>query len=150
MRLLARPHARPLHALFALWFAIVLGDPGVLHACPMHGGHGAAPPSAAAAATAAAAAAAAAAGHQGHSAQMPSGVDHSVPDSAQHPDSPVPCTCVGHCAASSTTAAVPAAASVLVPGTHLVVQGAAAPAPSRDVPASPDLRLPFANGPPTA
>ena len=142
MRLLARP----LHALFALWFAIVLGDPGVLHACPMHGGHGAATPSA----SATTAAAAAAAGHQGHSAQMPSGVDHSVPDSAQHPDSPVPCTCVGHCAASSTTAAVPAAASVLVPGTRLVVQGAAAPAPSRDVPASPDLRLPFANGPPTA
>jgi hypothetical protein len=132
MRRLVR-FSRPLNALFALWFAAVLGDPGVLHACPMHGGHGGAGHSAAAAAPA---------GHMGHA--MP-GTSEATP----HQDAPAPCTCVGHCCATPAAAPVLVVAAVHVPEAVAEVRHPLA-APSSDVPASPALRLPFANGPPTA
>jgi hypothetical protein len=129
MRLLAR-------LLFALWFAVVLGDPGMLHSCPMHGGgmaHGAqsaeqtsAQPSA----------------HAAHGAEAGAPAGHgSQPDAAHH------CSCASHCSATPIVAPLSAAAAMHVP---VAVAEARHPrgAPSDDAPASPDLRLPFANGPP--
>ena len=133
-----RSLSRPLSALFALWFAIVLGDPGVLHSCPMHGGHGAAH-----SAAMMGNAAAAHEGHVMHHAAAPAS------DASHHQDAPAPCTCLGHCCATPAAAPVPAVAAVLVPEAVAEV-GHPLPAPSSDAPASPDRRLPFANGPPTA
>ena len=124
--------SRPLNAIFALWFAIVLGDPGVLHSCPMHGGHGAAH-----------AAVSAHAGHEMHGAKA------TTSDAAEHHDAPAPCTCVGHCCAASSVAPIPTVPAVHVPAAVAEVQHPLT-CPSADAPASPDLRLPFANGPPTA
>jgi len=138
MRRLAR-FSRPLNAIFALWFAIVLGDPGVLHSCPMHGGHGAAH---------APAAAAASAGHEGHAAHGVA-AESAPAHGGQHQDTPAPCTCVGHCCAAPAVAPLPKVAPLLVPAAVAEVRHPMA-APSSDAPASPDTRLPFANGPPTA
>lgn len=125
--------SRPLNAIFALWFAIVLGDPGVLHSCPMHGGHGGSHT-----------AVAAHAGHEMHGASAA-----ATSEAAQHHDAPAPCTCVGHCCAASTVAPLPTVPAVYVPEAVAEVQHPLT-APSADAPASPDHRLPFANGPPTA
>jgi hypothetical protein len=137
MRRLAR-FSRPLNALFALWFAMVLGDPGVLHACPMHGGHGATH----------SAAAASPAAHGEHSAHAMSAAE-AAPEAGHHGDTPAPCTCVGHCCAAPAVAPVSPAAAVAVPEAVAEVRRPLA-APSSDPTPSPDLRLPFANGPPTA
>jgi hypothetical protein len=138
MRRLAR-FSRPLNALFALWFAMVLGDPGVLHACPMHGGHGAShSPSAAAPAA-----------HGEHSAHAMPAAEMAAPEAGQHGATPAPCTCVGHCCAAPAVAPVSRAAALVVPEAVAEVRRPLA-APSSDAPASPDLRLPFPNGPPTA
>ena len=126
--------SRPLNAIFALWFAIVLGDPGVLHACPMHGGHGATH---------------AAAAHAGHGMHAASAASTSASEATQHHETPALCTCVGQCCAASTVAPVPTVPAVHVPAAVAEVQHPLT-APSADAPASPDLRLPFANGPPTA
>ena len=127
--------SRPLNAIFALWFAIVLGDPGVLHSCPMHGGHGATH--------------AAASAHAGHETDGASAAPASTPEPAQHHGTPAPCTCVGHCCAASTVAPVSTVPAAHVPEAVAEVQHPLT-VPSADAPASPDLRLPFANGPPTA
>jgi hypothetical protein len=134
----------PFTALFALWFAIVLGDPGMLHACPMHGGHGAH-------------------GTQQVSAPAPSHdtpgmhghhADHSAThesDQRSRHDAPAPtgpCTCVGHCCAAAVLAPLPTVATLPVPAAVAEVRHPLA-APSSPAPAAPDLRLPFANGPPT-
>jgi len=140
MRRLARL-SRPLNALFALWFAIVLGDPGVLHACPMHGGHRGAGHSSAAAT--------APAGHEGHAMHGAPAAEQGTSEAAQHHDTPAACTCVGHCCASATAAPMPLIAAVHVPEAVAEVRHLLA-APSSDVPSSPALRLPFANGPPSA
>jgi hypothetical protein len=140
MRRLVR-FSRPLNALFALWFAAVLGDPGVLHACPMHGGHGGAGHSAAAAT--------APAGHMGHAMHGAPAAEHVTSEATPHQDVPAPCTCVGHCCATPAAAPVPVVAAVHVPQAVAEVRHPLA-APSSDVPSSPALRLPFANGPPTA
>jgi hypothetical protein len=136
MRRLSR-FSRPLNALFALWFAMVLGDPGVLHSCPMHGGHGAAH------------GAAAAGSHGSHASHDMAAADAGSPGAAHHGDAPAPCTCVGHCCAAPAVAPVSPAATVAVPDAVARVRDPLA-APAGDAPASPDLRLPFGNGPPTA
>jgi hypothetical protein len=138
MRRLSR-FSRPLNALFALWFAMVLGDPGVLHSCPMHGGHGAAHPSSAASA------ADGASEHAGHATASMAGSS----EAGHHGDTPAPCSCVGHCCAAPAAAPVGTAGTLVVPDTVARVRRPLAAPPSR-APASPDLRLPFANGPPTA
>jgi hypothetical protein len=139
MRRLAR-FSRPLNALFALWFALVLGDPGVLHSCPMHGGHGAAHtvPAAATATT-----------HGGHAAHVAAMAEAGSPEAGHQGDTAAPCTCVGHCCAAAGAAPVSPATTVVVPDAVARVRRPPV-APSSDAPASPDLRLPFANGPPTA
>jgi hypothetical protein len=118
--------SRPLSALFALWFSLVLVDPGVLHACAMHGG---------AHATSAASSAA-------------PGIDHAAHHgSEQQPASePTVCSCVGQCCAVVPTL-LPAEHTFSVPAHVARVAGLFAQA-SGHVPTSPDLRLPFANGPP--
>jgi hypothetical protein len=129
-------------ALFALWFAIVLGDPGMLHACPMHGGHGA---------QGAQQAAAPAPGHDmagmhGHHMAPPT-TQGSHQGSQHQAPAPGPCTCVGHCCAAPVPAPLPIVATLPIPA---VVAEARHPlaAPSSPAPAAPDVRLPFANGPP--
>ena len=129
---------RPLAALFALWFAVVLGDPGLLHSCPMHGGHGVA------SATASADAGHRMVGHGEH-ASMDHGASH---DASQHGKSG-PCTCVGQCCVAPAVAPLPAAAAMHVPATVSRAEPALLVA-FVVAPAAPDTRLPFANGPPTA
>lgn len=135
---------RPFVALFALWFAVVLGDPGLLHSCPMHGGHGGAR---AAASTGGAQHAQGA--HSSRDVASAGAMQHDAQQGAPHQDKTGPCTCVGQCAAASAVAAVPVVAEMHVPTTIsraeqplLVALGHA--------PAASDTRLPFANGPPTA
>jgi hypothetical protein len=140
MRRLARLF-RPLHALFALWFAMVLGDPGVLHSCPMHSGHGAGHGAATAAADATIPDA-----HAMHGARVAEHASHEAPAPEK---APAPCSCVGHCCAVTSVAPLPTVAALHVPEAVAEVRHPLAE-PSGDAPASPDLRLPFANGPPTA
>jgi hypothetical protein len=124
--------SRPFAALFALWFAAVLGDPGVLHSCPMHGAH------------AGQATTAAATGHEGHGVAA---THHASGEKSQHQAPTGPCSCVGHCCATNAVASVPMVASFTVP-VHVALPNARPEFPSDAIPASPDLRLPFANGPP--
>jgi hypothetical protein len=139
MRRLAR-FSRPLNALFALWFAMVLGDPGVMHSCPMHGQHGAAH-SASAAATVTT--------HDGHAVHSAPTGEGGWTEAGHQGDTPAPCTCVGHCCAAAAVAPVSPASTVVIPDAVARVRRPLA-APASDAPASPDLRLPFANGPPIA
>ena len=129
---------RPFAALFALWFAVIIGDPGLLHACPMHGSHGGAH-----------AAASSTAGEH-HSAAMHEG---ATTDAASHDASPHhgsnSCTCVGQCCATPSLAPLPAVANLHVPATVALVEPVQRVA-LQPTTAAPDLRLPFANGPPTA
>jgi hypothetical protein len=157
--------SRSLTALFALWFAVVLGDPGVLHACAMHGGTHGSEVSAERAhsggrggmhdvhgASEAPAEAVQQSGHGGHDGHAGHGGHgaHGATGGAEHGGkAPGPCTCVGHCCAASAAASIPVVEALEAPA---VVAAPRAPraAPSDDAPASPDLRLPFANGPPRA
>jgi hypothetical protein len=119
---------RPFSALFALWFAMVLGDPGVLHSCPMHGG-----------------AHAVASAHASHD----QAAHHASHESAPDKSSAAQCSCVGHCCAATAAAPLPLVAPFAVPS-HVANSTARPEQPSDDVPSSPDVRLPFANGPPQA
>ncbi|MEP7002330.1 MAG: hypothetical protein ABI969_17710 [bacterium] len=120
--------SRPFSALFALWFAVVLGDPGVLHSCPMHGAH-----------------AMASGGHASHAAAA----HHQSHDSAPTKNSSGDCSCVGQCCAAAAVASLPAVASFAVPA-HVARPSALPEYPRDDIPSSPHVRLPFANGPPQA
>lgn len=123
--------SRPFVALFALWFAAVLGDPGVLHSCPMHGAHAGGTSNASA--------------HAMHG----SAASHHVGSHGSQKQTPTgPCTCVGHCCAAAAVAPLPTVSTFTVP-VHVAQPNARPEFPSDAVPASPDLRLPFANGPPT-
>ncbi len=118
--------SRPLSALFALWFAFVLVDPGVLHACPMHGGTHAVQQ--------------APATHAEHSAHH---------DGAPQDENARLCTCVGHCPAATAEVPVPLAPTFAVP-VHVAEPVSLFAEPCDVAPASPDVSLPFANGPPQA
>ena len=133
-----RPLSRIVHALFAVWFAIVIGDPGVLHACPMHGGHGTSHQAAAAVPDSAHE-------HAGHGTSSTAQASHD----ASVPDAGAPCTCVGHCSAAPAALPLPVSGTVQVSDVAAEVRRPAA-APVAVAPAAPALRLPFANGPPTA
>jgi hypothetical protein len=137
---------RPFVALFAVWFAFGLGDPGMLHSCPMHGDHGGAAP------------ASASAGHDGHAMGMHGmrAMHGSAAESASQPPAGSPqqdahggCTCIGNCCAASVAAPLRTAAALYVPASVAEVRQPLA-APRNDAPASADTRLPFANGPPIA
>jgi hypothetical protein len=116
--------ARFLSSLFALWFAVVVGDPGVLHACPEHGGH---------------------AGHgSAHSAHQRAGGEHG-----KAPATTGGCTCIGSCCAAPSLAPLPEIASFTV--STAIVPAVSTPEYPASAPASlPERLLPFANGPPQA
>ncbi len=128
--------AHSVAALFALWFAFVLGDPGMLHTCAMHGGHGGHGTAPAAVAHDAPMA------HGAHGTHVPSPAD------AQHPDAPATCTCIGHCCAVTAAAPLPTLATVPVP-VAVAKERHPLDTPMVEAPAAPDRRLPFSNGPPT-
>jgi hypothetical protein len=129
---------RSVAALFALWFAVVLGDPGVLHTCAMHGGHGG---HGAAPVTVALDVQMAHGVHGTHGAHVPSPAD------PQHSGAPATCTCIGHCCAVTVAAPLPTLATVPVP-VAVAKERHPLDAPVVEAPAAPDRRLPFSNGPP--
>jgi hypothetical protein len=133
---------RSLAALFSLWFAMVLGDPGVLHSCAMHGSHGG---------HATATSSAVTSGHDMHASHGAHDVAHApAPSNGRQPaKTPAPCTCIGHCCAVTIAAPLTAPATLVVP-VAVAEQRRPLDASSCDaLPAAPDRRLPFANGPPT-
>jgi hypothetical protein len=122
--------SRPFAALFALSFAMVLGDPGLLHSCPMHGAH--------------AMQASSGSAHAMHGAAN----THLASTGGSQKQAPTgPCTCVGHCCATTAVAPLPKLATFAVPA-HVAQLVAYPELPSDEVPPSPDFSLPFANGPP--
>jgi hypothetical protein len=125
---------RSFAALFALWFAIAVVEPGPLRSCPMHSGLALG----AASRTAPAGETSEHARHGSSSSQLPAhhGAAHN-------------CTCLGDCASSSASGALPATASVQlhVPVERDVVHVATR---SRFAPLATEHVLPFANGPPSA
>lgn len=131
---------RPFAVLFALWFAVIIGDPGLVHSCPMHGGHGMAQAGAAAIAMQDMMA------MQGD--QVASASDHASQGSQDH-GTTSHCTCVGQCRTVGTVAPLPTVASLHVPATVALAEPPLRLA-FQPVAAAPDTRLPFANGPPTA
>ena len=106
--------------VLALWFALVVGEPPWLIACPVHAGHGAA--------------AAAESHHASHGA---TGHD----DSAHH------CLCVGDCCAAAGPSA-PASRDQALPLIAAEGRGPAW-RPVAYHPVAVAYALPFANGPPT-
>lgn len=134
---------RPLAALFALWFAFVIGDPGLLHDCPMHGGHGGVIPVATSGAEHHAPA------QGGHASMDHASMGHASSHDASHHGQSAQCTCVGQCCMAASVAPLPAVSAMHVPA----VVALAEPAPVIAfvvAPAAPDIRLPFPNGPPAA
>jgi hypothetical protein len=125
---------RSFAALFALWFAIAVVEPGPLRSCPMHSGLalGTASRTASAADTSE---------HARH--------ESSSPHSPAHHGGAHNCTCLGDCASGSPGAALPSAASVHL---HAVIERVVVhvPTQSRFVPRAAEHVLPFANGPPSA
>ena len=118
------PLTRVLAAMVAVWLALVLGEPGLVHHhCPMHDGGSAS---------------SAAAGHAAHGEQHAPGGGHG-----RHL-----CTCVGACTASGAAAAL--VSSPEVPGA-IVVAATCRPIPPAGAAAPPrrSFALPFANGPPS-
>ena len=131
---------RPVAALFALWFAVIIGDPGLLHACPMHGGHG----------VAHAAASSTASKHHAATMHTTAATGDAVShDASHHHGAANTCTCVGQCCATPSLAPLPTVASLHVPATIALAEPVQRVA-LQPATAAPDLRLPFANGPPTA
>lgn len=137
---------RPFIALFALWFAFVLGDPGLLHSCPMHGDHGTAHTMASAGTMQQM--------HGAHDApamhDAASGMQHDSQQGSPHHGRTGPCTCVGQSCVTSAVASVPVVAAMQVPTTTIARAEQPLVVALGQAPASPDTRLPFANGPPTA
>jgi hypothetical protein len=115
--------ARILSTVFALWFAVVIGDPGVLHACPEHGAH---------------------ASHGSHAAH------HAA--ASQHGGAPAHsggCTCMGSCCATPVVAPLPGIANFVV--SEAIIPAVGQPEYSCAAPAAAAPRLlPFSNGPPQA
>ena len=116
--------ARVFTALFAAWFALVLVEPAMLHACQVHnvatapasgGGHS----------------------HQGHDAPTP------VP-----PQAGAHCMCLGDCT-QVAGAGLPSAVTRLVVTTTVDVRDTGLPDYAY-VPVAVAHAIPFANGPPTA
>src|SRR5437867_6761548 len=121
--------ARPLAILMALWLSLTLGEPGVVHFCPMHGGG----------------AGARAVGHGvGHDATTHAATQqHRAPPGHGHAG----CTCLGACSVTGFGPVLPSVAAP-VPVAPISVPTAAPPAERAGRRPSPDRLLPFANGPP--
>ena len=124
--------ARWFASLFAVWFAVSLAEPAMLHACRMHGMHTAG----------AASMAPVHAAHHAHGA-----LHGAVPDSQRtsHPASH--CTCLGSCTASSAGAVLPAPAESLRASAAFVAAAPIHAVVARAITSAPFV-LPYANGPP--
>lgn len=88
------PWIRAFAVVFGVWFAVALGEPAVLHACPMHG-----------------------AAHVHHDASHGATAHHAGGD---HSSSSLPgshhsgCTCIGLCCAAAVTVVPIAPVALLV------------------------------------
>jgi hypothetical protein len=129
--------SRPFAALFALWFTLVLGDPWVLHNCPMHSGHDM---SAAAAGTGGASM-----DHSSHGRTAAASADEGAPaDEANNV-----CTCMGGCTATVAPSPLPTLPTFVVPA-HVAENVGYPEYRGGAGRASLDVRLPYANAPPQA
>lgn len=117
------PH-RLLAAFCALWLAISIARPGIVHDCPMHGG--------------------ATAGHAAHQAGH-SAASHASHGSTDGQAASV-CSCLGDCAAAGAVSLAPMRLA-LGEGRIVETQDPGLPAHAY-VPVARALLLPFANGPP--
>jgi hypothetical protein len=121
---------RFLAAFSALWLAISIAEPAVLHLCPMHDG--------------VAAAAGTQGDHTGHGA-------HAAADAAADANAPSDeessCLCIGDCPAAAGVSLLPAGVAI----TDVVLTiGTDSGLPDFEyLPVSRALLLPFANGPPS-
>ena len=117
------PWSRAFAVLMAVWLAVSLAEPAILHACPVHGGIGA----------------------EASHAAMPHAMHHPVrhEDQARHL-----CSCIGACCSAApiglATAPISVASSAIVVTTDALLPEYS---PSG---ASAEHVLPFANGPPAA
>lgn len=115
--------SRMLRALLAVWFVLTVGEPSVVHICPMHSS---------------AAAELAAGHHAGHSTSHHS---HSAGQHAHH------CTCISCCVGSASSALAPSGYRLEAPA--LVAAFAPPTLPSDAVPLEdPPHLLPPGTGPP--
>lgn len=119
-----RPFTRVFASVFALWFAVALVEPALLHACPVHD-------------TAASPTQAAAHAHAGHEA-APS----SQPSAGEH------CLCLGDCA-HATALGLPSVVTRLDARVSAQERDPGLPDYAY-VPVAAAHVIPFANGPPTA
>jgi len=130
--------ARVLATLLALWLSLTVGEPGVVHFCPMHGG--------VASPDAGGHAGGHGAGHDTAAAQTDATTRrHSTPPGHGHAD----CTCLGACSLSSFAATLPVGVAAL-PVLSEYTLAVASHVDRTDERAAPDRLLPFANGPPSA
>lgn len=115
---------RTIATVLAVWFPLIVGEPGVVHACPAHGGHGAT-------------SVAATAHHHG----MPRG---SQPGHDHHD-----CTCISCCVGSVVAAPAPVApTTVFVDAIRDVV--ASYPATATLARQTAEHSRPYTTGPPRA
>ena len=126
---------RALAALMAAWLAIVMAEPAVLHACPMHGG-------------AHAAASAAVQGGAGSAMTMAHDAASHASDAPAHPAHGHQCTCLGQCCTPVGVAA-PATVVALVTAPDSAAARDAGLPDFEYVPVAAAHVLPFPNGPPT-
>ena len=127
------PWFRALATLIAIWLPLIVGEPGVVHPCPMHGAH---PPIATSERSA----------PQAHHAVSTRGrSDGGAPPSHDHHG----CTCVGSC--TSIAGAVPAPDAPTIS----VIEAGYAARPARPNAESlarqaPEYSRPYTTGPPRA
>ena len=119
---------RAFSGLFAVWFALSLAGPAVLHSCPVHAGL----------------AIGAASGHSGAAHSHATHGEQGGKQDAHHS-----CTCLGDCSAGGGVASLPARSIELVAAVSRPGSVALPPAARTRVTAAPHV-LPFANGPPNA
>jgi hypothetical protein len=130
---------RALAACLAVWFPLVIGEPGVLQPCPMHGAVAAATNSAP---TSAHAHHVAASGEVSHATHAPA--DAPAPPHNHHA-----CTCIGACAGSVAVALTTSAPEL--PALTVVYRSASIlPSGERLARPAPSFSRPYTTGPPRA
>lgn len=117
---------RSLASLLAIWLPLVLGEPGLVHACPMHGGP----------------VATVSASHHGMDAGAHASHDAPAGEHGHHT-----CTCVNTCGATGLAVLVPERPAVPVAAAVSVAVAPQSPETTFPRLAAPYF-LPFANGPP--
>ena len=128
------PWFRALATSLAVWFPLIVGEPGVLHLCPMHGGVPAAtsPQSMA---------------HAHHAAMSSTErpTDHGRPPGHDHHH----CSCIGSCTSSAAALPAPGDSVITIVGVNFTTRAALPNAESLARPA-PEYSRPYTTGPPRA